>query len=98
MAYLAVFHGGWLAAALLLGFGMGWISVVHRGRPLSRRMLALTAAVVVALAAVAAAHLLPGRLGYWCDLALAMFAAYVSGCIVGTMLREWVIWRQSAAR
>jgi len=98
MAYLAAFHWGWLAAALLLGLGMGWISVVHRGRPLSPAMLALTAAVAVALAAAAAAHLLPGRIGYWCDLALALFAAYVVGCTVGTVLREWVISRQPAAK
>ena len=32
MVYLVVFHWGWLAGALLLGFAMGWIAVVHRGR------------------------------------------------------------------
>ncbi len=98
MAYLAAFHWGWLVAALLLGLGMGWISVVHRGRPLSPRMLVLAAAIAVATAAVAAAHLLPGRFGYWCDLALALFAAYLVGCAVGTALREWVIARQPAAK
>jgi len=98
MAYLAAFIWGWLVAGLLLGLGMGWISVVHRGRPLSPTMLAVVAAVVVAVAAVAAAHLLPGRLGYWCDLALALFAAYLVGCAVGTVLRQWVIARQPLAK
>ena len=37
MVYLVVFHWGWLAGALLLGFAMGWIAVVHRGRGVSNR-------------------------------------------------------------
>ena len=31
MAYVAQFFWGWLLASLLLGFAMGWISVVQRG-------------------------------------------------------------------
>jgi hypothetical protein len=97
MAYLAMFHWGWLAGALLVGLGMGWISVVHRGQPLSPARLGLVAAVVAALVAVAFAHLLPGRIGYWCDLGLALFAVYLAGCAVGTVLRQWVISRHAAA-
>ncbi|MDR3467410.1 MAG: hypothetical protein P4M07_15875 [Xanthobacteraceae bacterium] len=98
MAYLAAFHWGWLAGGLLLGLGMGWISVVHRGRPLSPKMLGAVAAVVAIAVAVAAARLLPGRFGYWCDLGLALFAAYLIGCTVGTVLRQWVVARHAAAR
>jgi F0F1-type ATP synthase assembly protein I len=31
MPYLVSFHLGWLIGSLLLGFCMGWISVVQRG-------------------------------------------------------------------
>ncbi|MGO9358731.1 MAG: hypothetical protein ACLP1D_13815 [Xanthobacteraceae bacterium] len=97
MAYLAMFHWGWLAGALLIGLGMGWISVVHRGQPLSPAMLGLVGAVVAAAAGLAFAHLLPGRIGYWCDLGLVLFALYLVGCAVGTVLRQWVISRHAAA-
>jgi hypothetical protein len=32
MAYLTTFYWGWLLASVLLGFAMGWISVVQPGR------------------------------------------------------------------
>ena len=38
MAYLATFYWGWLLASLLLGFAMGWISVVQRGEGVSRKL------------------------------------------------------------
>jgi hypothetical protein len=98
MTFLAIFHWGWLAAAALIGLGMGWIAVVHRGRPLTPAMLGVAAAIVAALVAAALAHLLPGRIGYWCDLGLALFAVYLVGCTVGSILREWVIARHAAAK
>ena len=96
MTFLAAFHWGWLVASLLLGLGMGWIAVVHRGQAVSQRVsrwLAVLAAIIVA---VAFARVVPGRFGYWLDLGLAMFAVYLVGCAVGSWLRDWVISRHAA--
>ena len=38
MAYLTTFYWGWLLASLLLGFAMGWISVVQHGEGVSRKL------------------------------------------------------------
>jgi hypothetical protein len=91
MTWFAAFHWGWLTAALLLGLGMGWIAVVQHGRGVSkvtRRWLAVLAAILVA---VALARVLPGRPGYWLDLGLTLFAAYLIGCAVGSWLRDRVV-------
>ena len=84
-------------ASLLLGFGMGWISVVQHGEGVSRKwqwwLLALAAAVI----AVAVARVVPGRFGYWLDLGLIMFALYLCGCAVGSWLRAWVVSRSAPA-
>lgn len=93
MPYLVTFHGGWLVASLLLGLGMGWIAVVHRGPAASTttvRWLAVAAAIIVGLAL---ARLIPGRFGYWLDLGLIMSAIYLAGCAVGSWLRDWVVSR-----
>jgi hypothetical protein len=86
MAYLVTFHWGWLLASLLLGLAMGWIAVVHRGQGVSK----LTARWL-ALVALAPAHVIPGRPGYWLDLGLSMFALYLAGCAVGSWLRDWAL-------
>ena len=95
MAHLATFHWGWLLASLLLGLAMGWIAVVHRGQGVSRstaRWLAVLAAVLVT---AALARAIPGRPGYWLDLGLVMFAAYLAGCAVGSWLRDWALSRHT---
>ena len=96
MAYLVMFHWGWLTAAFLLGLGMGWIAVVHRARGVSKtttRWLAVLAAILVGLAA---ARIVPGRFGYWLDLGLVLFACYLVGCAIGSWLRDWVVSRSTA--
>ena len=96
MAYLVMFHWGWLLASLLLGLAMGWIAVVHRGPGVSKvlaRWLAVLAAVLVA---VAVSRVLPGRPGYWLELALIMFVPYLAGCAVGSWLRDWALSRSRA--
>jgi hypothetical protein len=95
MAYLATFHWGWLLASLLLGLAMGWIAVVHRGQGVSKQTAWWLAALVAALAAAAFAHVIPGRPGYWLDLGLMMFAAYLAGCAVGSWLRDWAVSRSA---
>jgi hypothetical protein len=96
MAYLAMFHWGWLGAALLLGFAIGWIAVVHRGRPLSAVMLRRIAIVFAVFAAVTLTRIIPGRAGYWFDLGLVMFVVYLVGCAAGSWLRDRVITRHAA--
>jgi hypothetical protein len=88
MIFLASFHWGWLLGALLLGFAMGWIAVVHRGQGVSTAVTRGLAALVAALLAVALTHLVPGRPGYWLDLGLMMFALYLVGCTIGSWLRD----------
>jgi hypothetical protein len=97
MMFLATFHWGWLVGAVLLGFAMGWIAVVHRGQGVSRRTARWLSLLVAILIAVALAHLVPGRFGYWLDLGLMLFAAYLVGCAVGSWLRDWVVSRHVAA-
>ena len=95
MAYLMMFHWGWLLASFLLGLAMGWISVVQHGEGVSKvaaRWLALLLAIVVGLAV---AKIAPGRFGYWLDLFLIMFALYLCGCAVGSWLRGWVVSRSA---
>jgi hypothetical protein len=97
MAYLAIFHWGWLLASLLLGLAVGWIAVVHRGRGVSKVTSRWLAVLVAALVAAALARVVPGRAGYWLDLGLMMFALYLAGCAVGSWLRDWVLSRHMPA-
>jgi uncharacterized membrane protein YjjP (DUF1212 family) len=97
MGFLLTFDWNWLLLSLLLGFAMGWIAVVHRGRGVSKRLSRWLALLAAAVIATALAHMIPGRPGYWLDLALVMFAMYIFGCAVGSWLREWVLWRSARA-
>ena len=96
MVYLAVFHWGWLAGSLLLGFAMGWIAVVHRGQGVSKTTARWLAGLAAALIAAALTHVIPGRPGYWLDLGLIMFALYLAGCTVGSWLRDRALSRHRA--
>ena len=91
MIFLATFHWGWLLAALLLGFAMGWIAVVHRGPRVSKVLACWLGALVAALLAAAFARVIPDRFGYWLDLGLMLFAVYLVGCMIGSWLRDRVL-------
>jgi hypothetical protein len=91
MIFLATFLWGWLLAALLLGFAMGWIAVVHRGHGVSKHLASWLAALVATLLAAALARVVPGRFGYWLDLGLMLFAVYLIGCGIGSWLRDRVL-------
>jgi peptidoglycan biosynthesis protein MviN/MurJ (putative lipid II flippase) len=91
MLYLAEFHGGWIAAAGVVGLLMGWVGVVQRGGGLSKRGLQLTAVILALAVACAFARIVPGRFGYWLDLGLMMFAVYILGCAIGAWLRELLV-------
>jgi hypothetical protein len=93
MDYLVMFNWGWLLASLLLGLAMGWIAVVHRGPGVSKVLARWLAVLAVALVAVAASRILPGRPGYWLELGLILFVPYLAGCAVGSWLRDWVLSR-----
>jgi hypothetical protein len=97
MASLTTFYWGWLLASLLLGFCMGWISVVQHGDGVSRKLQWWLLALAAAVIAVAFARVVPGRFGYWLDLGLIMFALYLFGCAVGSWLRAWVVSRSAPA-
>ena len=91
MAFLVTFYWGWLLASVLLGLAMGWIAVVHRGPGVSKLTSRWLAALAAMLLAAALARVIPGRPGYWLDLGLIMFAAYLFGCAVGSWLRDWAL-------
>jgi hypothetical protein len=91
MIFLATFHWGWLVAAVLLGFAMGWIAVVHRGHGVSKALAGWLGALVALLLAASLAHVVPGRFGYWLDLGLTIFAVYLIGCAAGSWLRDRVL-------
>ena len=93
MADLASFHMVFLAGAALIGLLSGWIAVVHRGAVLQGAALQLAIAAIAIMLALSFSHFLPGRAGYWLDLALVMLAAYLPGCLVGSWLRRWVLAR-----
>jgi hypothetical protein len=95
MAFLVTFHWGWLLASALLGLAMGWIAVVQRGRGVSKPLARWLAALAAALVAATLAKAIPGRPGYWLDLGLLMFAAYLGGCAVGSWLRDRVLSRNA---
>ena len=97
MVYLAAFHWGWLLGSVLLGFGMGWIAVVHRGKAVSKTLSRWLAVLAVIVVAIALSRIVPGRFGYWLDLGLVMFVAYLTGCALGSWLRDWVISRHAPA-
>jgi hypothetical protein len=95
MIFLLTFHWGWLLASLLLGLAMGWIAVVQRGHGVSKVTSRWLAVLAAALVAAALARVIPGRPGYWLDLGLCMFAAYLVGCALGSWLRGWVLSRHA---
>jgi hypothetical protein len=97
MAYLVTFHWGWLLASLLLGFAMGWIAVVQRGQGVSKPVARWLSVLAAALVALALTRVIPGRPGYWLDLGLVMFALYLSGCALGSWLRDWALSRPAPA-
>lgn len=97
MADLAYFLWGWLLGAAVLGFCMGWISVITHTRPVPRRWVRGLSVLAVVIVGVALAKLVPGRFGYWLDLGLALFACYLVGCAIGSWLRDRVVSRQMRA-
>jgi hypothetical protein len=97
MAYLAIFLWGWLFSAFLLGFGMGWIAVVYRGKPVPKVWIQRLSVLAVVIVGVAVARVVPGRFGYWLDLGLALFGFYLVGCSIGSWLRDWVVSRHVRA-
>jgi hypothetical protein len=97
MVLLLTFDWSWLLLSALLGFAVGWIAVVQRGRGVSKRTSRWLAALAAALVACALARVVPGRPGYWLDLGLLMLATYLLGCALGSWLRNRVLSRSAPA-
>ncbi len=95
MTYLMAFDWGWLLGALLLGLASGWIAVVQHGDGVSKATVQRAAVLVAVLLALALARLVPGRPGYWLDLGLVLFMAYLLGCGFGSWLRDRFISHQA---
>lgn len=93
MAYMLMFHWGWLLGSLLIGLAMGWVAVVHRGPGVSRVQARWLAGLAIVLVTLAASRIVPGRPGYWLDLGLGLLVPYLVGCSVGSLLRDWVLSR-----
>lgn len=93
MALLVTFHWGFHLAAFVLGFCMGWVAVVTHARPVPRVWVRVLAGLAVVIVGLALARVVPGRYGYWLDLALVMFAVYLVGCAIGSWLRDRVVSR-----
>jgi predicted flap endonuclease-1-like 5' DNA nuclease len=85
MLYLIHSHWIWLLLAATLGVGIGWSTCgEQRGGGLGGWFV--PAALVFGLGLVASLfRLAPGRFGYWLDIALLNFAAYLIGCCLGCL-------------
>lgn len=88
MTYLVLFHWGWIAGAIVIGFGMGWIAQAQRAATGSGRRAALVWLVILAATGLSVAEIVPGRAGYALDLAVALVLAYLAGCLAGSRLRR----------
>jgi predicted flap endonuclease-1-like 5' DNA nuclease len=88
MLYLIQYHWIWLFLAATLGIGIGWSTCAER-RGEGLRGWLMPTGVLFGLGAVAALfRIVPGRFGYWLDMALLSFAAYLAGCCIGCLARE----------
>lgn len=89
MLYLIGFHYVWLLLALILGGITGFLTFAS-DRPgwSGGGWLYLGIPAFLIGLGVAVLKLLPGVPGYWLDLSLLFFAAYVMGCLLGSLLRS----------
>lgn len=86
MLYLVQTFAIPLAAALIGGLAVGWVTSDKEDQGPSRwAALAITAFALMAVAA--ALKWLPGRPGFWLDTALLFSTVYLGGCIVGAFAR-----------
>jgi predicted flap endonuclease-1-like 5' DNA nuclease len=79
-----------LMLALALGLIVGWLTC---GRNETRWWLGWVpwgTGLFLAGLLVALLRWLPGRYGLWLDTALLLFAAYIIGCCLGCLLRQWL--------
>jgi predicted flap endonuclease-1-like 5' DNA nuclease len=88
MFYLIEFHWIWLLLALVLGLAVGWLTFARGKSARTGGWLTIVAAAFVIGLIVALLKWLPGRPGYWLDLALLMVTTYAIGCCLGAWLRR----------
>lgn len=89
MLYLIQFHFFWLILALILGGIVGYLTFSNDKRGWSGGgWLFLAVPVFLVGLVIAVLKLLPDRAGYWLDLSLLFFGAYMIGCLLGSGLRS----------
>jgi predicted flap endonuclease-1-like 5' DNA nuclease len=88
MFYLIQFHWVWTLLALLLGAAIGWSTWAKASDDQFGSWISWAAVPFVIGLIVALLRLLPGRMGYWLDMALLMFATYIIGCCIGCWLKR----------
>ncbi len=88
MNYVISHFAWWLAGALAIGAvtGIGTWARKPRGSWLSS-WISWAAALFVVGCLAAVFKLVAGRGGLWLETALAMFAVYIAGCVIGGWLR-----------
>ncbi len=95
MIYIATQSWVWMLLSALVGFAMGWVSVIQRSYALTDPTMKKCGAALAAIVLVSLFHLIPGRAGYWLDLALVMLVFYLAGCMIGSWLRMQVVARMA---
>ena len=96
MAYLMTFLWGWLLLSLLLGSGMGWIAVVHRGQAVSKVDGAVAGGAGGGAGRVGACPRDPGPAGLLArPRPVDVRGGYLAGCAMGSWLRDRAISRGS---
>lgn len=88
--------------AFLLGFWLGWRTtealakrqkapvVSHDGRATGlERLILLFGGIFVAGILVAILEILGGVIGLWWDVSMLLIAAFVLGCVLGSLARRW---------
>jgi len=88
MPYLLASHWLWLLIALAIGLVIGWVTWRREPDGWVDGWVSLTAIAFLVGAAIAAFKLLPNRPGYWLEVALLLFMAYVIGCFLGWLMRQ----------
>ncbi|MCZ8374932.1 MAG: hypothetical protein O9342_06115 [Beijerinckiaceae bacterium] len=88
MIYLLQVFWIWLLLALVLGVAVAWLTARRDGGAGLWPALLPWGLVLGLGGLVAAFRVLPTRAGYWLDLALLMFAAYLIGCLLAALLRR----------
>lgn len=88
MTYLLSSLFLFIAAALVLGLVVGWMSCRHKPRQEGLGWMWVGLAVFVFGLFISASKWIKGSAGLWFDTAMWLFGAYILGCLIGCMLHQ----------